>query len=257
MSDFLRIISTEWVLVLPLAMIVGYLIYGWYENANRTPEQDQESRLPLFNKTLLILWSLTAVCLVSWWLSGGTLADMGFQSVRLGWMGWVAWAAAGLGLAYILYMAVLLSRSAEARQQVRDQLETAELDFMRPRTAREHVRFRWLSVTAGITEEIIFRGFLIAALAIILPVWVAAIVAVLTFGLGHIYQGLGGVIRTSLIGGIFTVLYLMAGSLWPVILLHILIDLAAGVQFQLIDEYEAQDSKETGPMAEGALNQPA
>lgn len=256
MSDFFQMISTDGILAVPLAMIVFYLIYGWYENANRTPEQDRESRLPLYNKTLVILWSLAALSAGCWLVSGGTGAELGFRAVRPGWMGWVAWAAAGLGLAYILYMAVLLSRSSEARQQVRDQLETAELDFMRPRTAREHIRFRWLSITAGITEEIVFRGFLIAALAIVMPVWMAGVIAVLIFGLGHIYQGAGGVIRTSVIGAVFTVLYLMAGSLWPVILLHIFIDLAAGVQFQLIDEFEERDVSEREIPTEG-VSQPA
>lgn len=257
MSDFFQMSLREGVLLLPLAMIVGYLIYGWYENANRTPEQDEKSRLPLYNKTLVILWSLAGVSGICWFIAGGAWAELGFHSVRPGWMGWIAWAAAALGLAYIFYMAVLLSRSSDARQQVRDQLETAELDFMRPRTAREHVRFRWLSVTAGITEEIVFRGFLIAVLALVMPIWVAAIVAVLTFGLGHIYQGVGGVIRTSVTGGIFTILYLMAGSLWPVILLHIFIDLAAGVQFQLIDEFEEQDADSSTSTEDEGLSQPA
>ena len=101
MSDFFQMISTDGILAVPLAMIVFYLIYGWFENANRTPEQDRESRLPLYNRTLVILWSLAAVSVGCWFMSGGTGAELGFRAVRPGWMGWVTWAAAGLGLAYI------------------------------------------------------------------------------------------------------------------------------------------------------------
>jgi len=242
MQDFILSTLTELALIVPLLTIIGFLIYGWYENAIRSDERDRESRLPLYNKTIMMLWGVAIVCVTGWFYSNRSLEALGLSWTEPGWRGWIAWGVVGFGFAYLVYSAITLTLSASARQQVRTQLSGADLDFMRPRTAIEHHRFKILSFTAGVTEEIIFRGFLIAVLSLFMPMVLAAIIAVTLFGIGHIYQGFAGIIHTSLIGGILTAIYLIGGSLWPAILVHILIDLTAGVQFQLIDRFEAHDN---------------
>ncbi|WP_404328617.1 CPBP family intramembrane glutamic endopeptidase [Mesobacillus maritimus] len=75
--------------------------------------------------------------------------------------------------------------------------------------------------------EIIYRGFLIFSLTALFPsfsLWAVLIISSLLFGLAHTYQGFGNVIRTSLVGLFFAILYIVLGSIIPLIVLHFLID---------------------------------
>ncbi|MCI5046624.1 MAG: CPBP family intramembrane metalloprotease [Aquisalinus sp.] len=242
MNELLLSTDLEWPLIVPAVMILGYLMYAWWENARRTPEADEASRLPIYNSTMLWLWGLTVACVAGWLISGRTLAELGLTATASGWRGWIAWGLVGLGVVYLAYSIAGPAMSARLRQQIRDQLNALDIDFMRPRTNAEHLRFKLLSVTAGITEEVIFRAFLIAFLALYMPVAAAAVTAVILFGCAHSYQGFAGVVRTALVGGFLTAVYLTGSSLWPAIILHILMDLAAGVQFQIIDARESDDT---------------
>ncbi|MFF5212682.1 CPBP family intramembrane glutamic endopeptidase [Streptosporangium sp. NPDC000396] len=96
-----------------------------------------------------------------------------------------------------------------------------------PRTAAERWYAAGLSVTAGVTEEIIYRGLLIAVGtgALGLSKELAAFGALAVFVVGHLYQGWRGMLAVALIGFGLTSLYLRSGSLLLPILLHALIDL--------------------------------
>ena len=97
-----------------------------------------------------------------------------------------------------------------------------------PETGVERFSFVLLSLTAGICEETLFRGFLIRYLhegAFALPLLTALALSSVAFGLAHIYQGASAVLRTGLVGLAFGLLYLLTGSLIPCIALHALIDL--------------------------------
>jgi uncharacterized protein len=96
-----------------------------------------------------------------------------------------------------------------------------------------HERRLWLlvSVTAGICEEIVFRGFLpwyILALGAFfrleVPLLAALVLSSILFGLAHIYQGWKGVLGTGLLGALFAYLYVNTGSLILPIVCHILVD---------------------------------
>ncbi|WP_052342642.1 CPBP family intramembrane glutamic endopeptidase [Bacillus sp. EB01] len=85
----------------------------------------------------------------------------------------------------------------------------------------------FVSWTAGITEEIIYRGFLIFAFQQLFPqlgIWMVLILSSILFGLAHTYQGISNVIRTSIIGLFFALLYISLDSIIPLIILHFLID---------------------------------
>lgn len=81
-------------------------------------------------------------------------------------------------------------------------------------------------VVSGFVEEIIFRGFLINTLDILLgqsswSLWAALAISSLIFGGLHAYQGLTGVLNTTCIGLIFGIAYLLNGRrIWPLILVH-------------------------------------
>jgi hypothetical protein len=97
-----------------------------------------------------------------------------------------------------------------------------------PRTAAEQRLAVGVAITAGISEELMFRGLLIAAgvgLAGLSVAWSAVIAAVL-FAVAHLYQG-PSFILPALIGLTFTIVYVMSGSLLPGIVAHVAMDVAA------------------------------
>lgn len=96
-----------------------------------------------------------------------------------------------------------------------------------------HERLLWIGVaaSAGLCEEIVFRGWLLATLHQRLALSGAPLLllAAVLFGLAHIYQGLTGVALTTLAGVFFCGLYVVTGSLLIPILLHVLIDVRFAV----------------------------
>jgi membrane protease YdiL (CAAX protease family) len=101
---------------------------------------------------------------------------------------------------------------------------------MLPRTRGERWGFALLALTAGITEEVIWRGFglgLLFALLPHVPVAMPIVLAAVAFGWAHLYQGWTGVLATAVLGGLFAWLYWATGSLLLPMLLHVLIDLRA------------------------------
>lgn len=97
-----------------------------------------------------------------------------------------------------------------------------------PRTDEEAAHFRVLSVTAGICEEIVYRGYLIWYLAVFIGPWPAALAAGVLFGVLHLYQGTQGISRAGALGVVMALLYVGSGSLlWPMIL-HAAVDLNGG-----------------------------
>lgn len=103
-------------------------------------------------------------------------------------------------------------------------------DFM-PRTRSERRSWTVVSITAGITEELVFRGYLMWLFSSIVPTVWAVVLSSLLFGLQHVYQGPLGVIRTAATGAVLCGLYLASCSLLMPVVAHILIDLLQGASF--------------------------
>jgi membrane protease YdiL (CAAX protease family) len=105
-----------------------------------------------------------------------------------------------------------------------------EIAYLLPRSPREELLFAGVAVTAGIAEELIYRGFLLRYLAAGpwgLSAFAALAVSSAVFGLAHAGQGARGVLLTAVVGMAMGGLFLASGSLLPPILLHTLIDLRA------------------------------
>jgi uncharacterized protein len=104
----------------------------------------------------------------------------------------------------------------------------ARVAYLLPRTRAERWWWIALSVTAGVCEEIVFRGFLLHYLATHAPqigMTGAVVLSSIAFGLGHLYQGLRSAALTALVGAALAAAYLVTGSLWTPIVLHALLDL--------------------------------
>ena len=108
--------------------------------------------------------------------------------------------------------------------------ELSTLLELLPRGGRERLVFAGLSLCAGVGEELAYRGYALSAVQLLgVGPWAAAGISAAAFGLLHCYQGWLGTARTAVTGFLLTLPLLMAGTILPAILAHILIDLAGGL----------------------------
>ena len=75
---------------------------------------------------------------------------------------------------------------------------------------------------APIAEELFFRGFLFAGLRSRWPLWAAALLSGVIFGLIHAPTGLTAVVPLSALGVVLCWLYERTGSLWPCVMVHLI-----------------------------------
>jgi len=138
--------------------------------------------------------------------------------------GFVYGIAAGL-IAALMIQALMIRRKPKLAAAAQRQMK--KLDFFLPVTARERAWFGVVSVTAGICEETLYRGFLYHYFR---DTWhwgllLAVVASSVVFGLAHGYQGVSGILGTGAIGGLLAVLYLGTGSLLTPMIFHALLDL--------------------------------
>lgn len=133
-------------------------------------------------------------------------------------------------LIYIVSFYVNESFRKKFIESKKKQYNDTSLVALLPVTKNEKKAWTYVSITAGVTEEIIYRGFLVFAITYLFPslsIWIVMLIASILFGLAHTYQGTGNVLRTTIIGYFFTILYIGLGSILPIIVFHFLIDYVA------------------------------
>lgn len=99
-----------------------------------------------------------------------------------------------------------------------------------PASVLELVVWIALSISAGICEELIFRGYLQQQLAALTRrVWIGAALSAIIFGLAHGYQGASGVLLITLYGAFFSILALRRRSLRAGMFAHAWQDASSGI----------------------------
>jgi CAAX protease family protein len=172
---------------------------------------------------------ITVVMLAGWMASGRSWAALGLAPAG----GTRFFVALGL-IAAILALAVTQVRGirrigASVEQRDVNRKRFTELAFMLPGTADEYRWFVVLSVVAGICEELMCRGYLVWVLQAYVGLAAAVILSAAIFGVGHMYQGCRGVVKTGVVGLVMNAIVLAGGWLVPAMLVHALIDATSGL----------------------------
>jgi uncharacterized protein len=140
-----------------------------------------------------------------------------------------------------VFMVMVYFNFRQLRQMSLEKLEV-ELRPLRkfiPNNVTEFISFILIAFTAGICEELLYRGWLQNLLAYGTgSVWIGLILGAVIFGFGHAYQGKMGMLQTGIIGLIFGVVFIFTKSLMASQILHIIVDavngLVGGYAFSLL-----------------------
>lgn len=82
-----------------------------------------------------------------------------------------------------------------------------------------------VALTAGVTEEIVFRGYAISRLEEAGHARAAVWLPWAVFTVLHLYQGPLSLVFVGIVGGVFTWLFRWQRSVWPVMVAHALYDI--------------------------------
>lgn len=212
-----------------VVLAIAYPVAGYFSFRRllrRVAAGETIDRSRLYTATLAGHWLLLAIAVAIWIVTG-----------RL-------WSAIGLGLdidaaflagAFLTTVAIALllaqlrhAAAADTAELGRLRGQLGKLEVIIPRNGNELYRFYALSLTAGVVEEVLWRGFMIWYLAQLMPLWAAAVVSAVGFGTAHAYQGVANLPRITLVGFAFAGLYLLTGSVWLPMILHVAVDMLQG-----------------------------
>jgi len=211
-------------------LIVATPLWDWYEIPRLKASTVPRKKIRFYAKIVAASW----ICALVAVLTIGLATAYNIRPVpgEISWLdpgsrGVMILAGIVTGMMIALFLpAVLALRSEKIRQKAAKAAK--RLAFLLPSTGDER-RWWWLvCITAGICEEIVYRGFLLRYLHVLpfhLSLTWALLAASLIFGIGHLYQGIGGGIQTAVVGFVLGGLFLITGSLLLPMILHILMDL--------------------------------
>jgi uncharacterized protein len=210
--------------VLPVYAVVEHL-----QDRRRRTQGRPRTRMQMYRHGFVLLWVMTIAMLAVWLVANRSLAELGLRAPSS------AFFIGGAVLAIVAATAlaaqvVIVRRSAKAQAYLERQLAAQpRVAEVVPETSAELQAFRLLSLSAGICEEIIFRGFMIWGFAHWMHPALAAALSLAIFVFVHLYQeSPGALLRVGLTGLVFTLLTMFSGSLLPAILVHAAIDLSSG-----------------------------
>lgn len=208
-------------IVAPVASFISYR-----RLVQRAAAGEIVDRKAIYGEAAIVLWSLLFLALVGWsftdrpWSALGMSLDIGRNFVF----------GALLSLAVVVFLAgqFRLVMKADDEKVLRLRKSMQDILLIMPRNGNELARFYGLSVTAGIVEEILWRGLLFWYLGEFMPLWAVAVISTIGFGLAHAYQGWSQVPAITLVGAVFAGIYLLTGSVWLPIILHAAVDIIQG-----------------------------
>jgi membrane protease YdiL (CAAX protease family) len=153
---------------------------------------------------------LVPIAIAGRWGEGSVREALSRLGVRRFDRGAIKWMLAAIG-AYLLFAAVYVGIfGAPEQEDIAESFGTWPLQVL------------LIAIAAPVSEEICFRGMVFGGLRTRLPLYAAALISGLIFGLLHALTGLSAVPPLIAFGFILALLYEKTGSIVPGILLHML-----------------------------------
>ncbi len=209
--------------ILLIVFLIVYPSIQWLLNYVNPPDisQIQSRILELYLPSLLLQILVLAVIALALFRDNEPLSTLGLRRRDF------SLANIGIGVVFLIVAVIVLNILSRALIYI-GMTTQSDISYLMPKTALERIIWIILATSAGISEEICFRGFVITRLARFTDsVWPGAIIGAIAFGVSHSYQGIGGIILIGTYGFMFSLLFLARGSLVPCIVAHALQDIIA------------------------------
>jgi len=198
-----------------LLLIIPTMVLSYFVTQQRGGDGTGFSILAV--ATIIRDLALVALILFFLWRNGES-------TERIGWTARHLWADIGLGL--ILFVPVFFIASLLGALLERLGLSgpaPGAMDALMPHTPGQFALAIALVIVVAISEEFIFRGYLIRRFASSAgSLALGVIIATVIFAFGHGYEGSAGVITVGFIGLVFALIYVWRGSLVAPVVMHFL-----------------------------------
>jgi len=197
-------------------LVIAVPAVGALTAARMRAAEDMPSRKHArYARTMLVLWTMTALAWYALALHGEGAADIGLHGPANPW-----WYAVGPAL-----VAVLLGMSGAGRREISEHYARAIRSVV-PATTGDWLWFVPVAATAALCEEFLYRGYALTQIAALThDVTFGIILSSIAFGLGHAYQGRIGMAGAAITGLMYACLFVFSGSLVPCMLAHFLQDI--------------------------------
>lgn len=232
-------------LVILLIPFIVMMVTSALEKKTEEVVVTEKTKCKSYASTIAFLWGVTLLIFIMCFIGKISLEDIGFRAINFKYNIWftiITLVVSGIALVYFIYQLIASFGSSKfIEKQLAD--SSQGVIGVLPQTKKEKCFFSLLALSAGICEEIIFRGFLaflVFAIFPSVPIYLVILISTVIFGIAHAYQGLKGVIGTGVLAVLFMCLFLATNSLILPMLLHFIIDFSA--TFTLSDKNKI-DSK--------------
>lgn len=179
-------------------------------------------KIQIYRETMTAQWMICGILLVAWVFSPFQWHELvSLDIVPTKDYDWTFIVGVLTGTAILITVLTIFGKKKDAQPTV------GNIDFLLPETKKERWVFLGVAITAGICEELLFRGaFVMFTLHLpwSLSFQTIAIIGAILFGIAHYYQGWKGMLGTAIFGYMMCKLYIATGSLLYPMLLHFVID---------------------------------
>ena len=242
-----------------LAMLAYEHFIGWPRARAAIASGTPGARLRLYRTIMTAEWGFTALVIARWIIEHRPWTALGLGAPRGAAL--VTSVAVTLAVAWLFFQqsrgvaAIPDDRIGALRERLEPRFGGAIAII--PRTRAELRSFVALSVTAGICEELLFRGYAMWVFRPALGLWGAAVVSVVLFGIGHAYQGRTGAVRATVIGALATALAIGFGSIIPGMIMHAIVDIGGGtLGYSLLRDRPDQNAARAGSVEPARVTSP-
>jgi membrane protease YdiL (CAAX protease family) len=198
-----------------LLVVDGFLVYRGTISAHQLRAIVNPNRIRMYSRTMLTEWLMFAFVILGVWLAGSPLATV----VGERWRSLSRiFRDIGIGIAFTVVSTAIISMLGPHLPGIDPQ---SNIKFLLPHGAFEMTLWVALSISAGICEETLYRGYLQKQfMALTNNAAVGIILSAIAFGLAHSYQGLRGAILIGTEGAMLGALAYWCKTVRPGMISH-------------------------------------
>ena len=212
---------TQWLFAGSVALLMALLAHSTYRSGKLLQiwEPPHNLLLSLPDNALRLL--LVVLCV---WVGYA----LGPSPTALGWNTSYLWQDLLIGLAVGLLLMPVLTLTGQwvVRRWGPDVYSTRMLRCILPADRREWLGVSLALLPAAALEELLFRSLPLGGLGWLVPAWWLLWPLALFFGLLHWPQGGWGVVGTTSVAIVLSLLFLATGSIWAPLVTHYLLNVS-------------------------------